>query len=128
MNILPGEGYSIPEEASLQGWALVNKRAANMVFTVYGEKPMTKLLQIGGSPAFVDSLGSVSYYGDIPLSIISLSYFLLVFCACLSAHGLIVDQIRHFCLHGLNGRGRFPQVSLLVASVWTGAVVLYGRL
>jgi hypothetical protein len=62
MTILPGnaEGYSVPDEAKLTGWALVSRRAANMVFTVYGEKPMTKVLQLGGDTGFIDALGNVS--------------------------------------------------------------------
>lgn len=67
MNMLPdvssvaggSTGFTIPEEAYLKGWELVNKRATNMVYTVFGEKPMTKMLQIGGSTSFIDALGKV---------------------------------------------------------------------
>ena len=64
MNILPddmmnGNTHHIPDDSHLKGFELVNKRAANMVFTVFGERAFTKMLQIGGSVHFVEALGSV---------------------------------------------------------------------
>lgn len=65
MNVIPGDiepssvPLTAPEESSLQGFNLVNKRAANMVLTVFGEKPMTKMLQVGGCTGFIDALGKV---------------------------------------------------------------------
>ena len=65
MSVLPHEpisgtgSYSIPDEAHLKGFKLVSRRAANMVYTVFGEKAMTKMLQVGGCTGFVDALGKV---------------------------------------------------------------------
>ena len=67
MNIVPNDimdkqgNYVIPEEANLKGYALVNKRIANMTFTVFGERSLTKMLQIGGSASYVEALGRVLF-------------------------------------------------------------------
>ena len=56
------KNINIPDEANLKGFELVNKRAANMIYTIYGERQLTKILQIGGNMQFVGSLGRVSIY------------------------------------------------------------------
>ncbi len=59
MNIT--SNINIPHgDANLTGFNLINKRAANMVYTIYGEKSLTKILQIGNNTKFVESLGRVS--------------------------------------------------------------------
>lgn len=62
INMNMTNNINVPDEANLTGFALVNKRAANMIYTIYGERALTKILQIGGNLDFVGSLGRVSQY------------------------------------------------------------------